>query len=132
PLIIILDTANIHGDKPLNFRQNFNLDAKVEVVEENDKMRLKNGEESFCVRQFLSGGTKRVVEGDLKIPVAINTIGVGKAEETNQIQYDKNSGDETVFCTVLYDDTVIPEIDVNIKDVYMKVNIKDEEYTIII
>lgn len=132
PLILIIDTVELSGEEPLNFRQNFNLDAKVEVVEQNDKIRLQNGEETFCVRQILSGSTKRVVEGDLKIPTAINTIGFGKAEETKQVQYDKNSKDDTIFCTLLYDDEEIPEVDVKIEDGYMKVEIEGDEYTIII
>src|SRR5699024_9778266 len=132
PLVLLIDTVELIGDESLNFRQNFNLDAKVEVVEENDKIRLKNGEETFCVRQILSGSTKRVVEGDLKIPTAINTIGFGKAEETKQIQYDKNSSEETIFCTLLYNDEEIPEVDVKIEDGYIKVKTKEDDYTIII
>src|SRR5699024_10216672 len=132
PLIILVDAVNSADKEEINFRQNFNLDSKVEVLEESDRIRLKNDGETFCIRQIISGATHRIVEEEHKVPVAINTIGFGRAEESKQVQYDKTSSEEMIYCTLLYDDVALHDVNSKVRYGYMKVYVNSEEYTIML
>ncbi|WP_245541917.1 heparinase II/III domain-containing protein [Salinicoccus albus] len=130
PLIIIIDNVDTTVRHKLKFTQNFNLASNVEIEDIEGKYRLTSKGESLCVEQFEKIDERRIISGDFEKPVAINTTGFGKAEKTNQLRYEKASNKGNVYCTAIYDDNVVSDVNLVYQDDSVHIEFNGEQYTI--
>lgn len=106
-LIILIDDVDTSVKHKLRFTQNFNLDRNVKVDKLESKINLNVDEETLSVKQFNDIDSFKVVKGDKNKPVALNTTGFGKATETNQLQFEYATNEESVFMTAIYDEKLV-------------------------
>src|SRR5699024_8201097 len=130
PVIILVDDVDTRVRHNLKFVQNFNLASSVSIEESGEGYRLTNKEEALTIKQFNAIDTNEIVEGDFEKPVAINTTGFGKAEKTNQVRFERASNKGNVYCTAIYDDRVVKNLNVTIENDLINVDIDGKAYHI--
>lgn len=130
PILIIIDDSIT--ENKLDFKQNFNLHEKVDVLVDNNKIHLINSDEVLTLKQFSSFDHLDIVDGDTSIPIALNTTGFGKVAETKQIMFEKKSKDDNIFMTAIYDEKVIESLEIQYDNNKLFIKIAGEEYVIYI
>ena len=130
PVIILVDDVDTSVRHELKFVQNFNLASSVSIEESDEGYRLTNKEEALTIKQFNVIDTNEIVAGDFEKPVAINTTGFGKAEKTNQLRFERASNKGNVYCTAIYDDRVVQNLNVTIENDLINVDIDGKAYQI--
>ncbi len=130
PVIILVDDVDTRVRHNLKFVQNFNLASSVSIEESGEGYRLTNKEEALSIKQFNAIDTNEIVEGDFEKPVAINTTGFGKAEKTNQLRFERASNKGNVYCTAIYDDRVVKNLNITIANDVINIDIGGKAYQI--
>lgn len=130
PVILLVDNVDTKVRHDLKFVQNFNLATDVNVEGADGSYRLVNKDERLTIKQFNTINTSEIVAGDFEKPLAINTIGFGKAEKTNQVRFENASNKGNVYCTAIYDDRIVSGLNVTIENEVINVRFDDKTYHI--
>lgn len=128
PLIVLIDNVDTTVRHDLKFVQNFNLSSSVKVEESDGIYRLTNKDETLNIQQFNTIDTSEIVEGDFDKPIAINTTGFGKAEKTNQVRFENASKKGNVYCTAIFDEKVVTDLNITAGEDMVKVKFNGESY----
>lgn len=130
PIVLLVDRVKTRVKHGLKFEQNFNLDSDVQVEETKIGYILLSGEEAICVRQFINTGKSKIVEGNVNVPIAVNTAGFAKVKETKQLKFNKVTNERNVFVTALYDNDFTQDFDVEVHENSLKIKIDNTKFYI--
>lgn len=130
PVIIIVDTLDTKVQHDLNMTQNFNLATDVSVVEKDGIVHLSNGDANLKIEQFNAPDNQVIIEGDQNKPIAVNSSGFAKVEETKQIQFYKSSNENNIFLTAVYDEDVINNFNARLNENELEVIVNKKKYCV--
>ena len=130
PIVLLVDRVKTRVKHGLKFEQNFNLDSDVQIEETKVGYTLLSGEEAICVRQFINTGKSKIVEGNVNVPIAVNTAGFAKVKETKQLKFNKVTNERNVFVTALYDNDFTQDFDVEVHENSLKIKIDNTKFYI--
>ncbi|SEV79780.1 Heparinase II/III-like protein [Aliicoccus persicus] len=128
PIVIIYDYNTNNDNKSYEFIQNFNLGEHIVIEEIVDVIKMHGRKANMVIHQLLSPDKPSIIEGDLNVPIAVNTVGFGKATETKQVRYTRNTSEKDVFITAIYDDLVIKNIELVNVDTSINIRIDGKDY----
>lgn len=130
-LILLLDSVDTNVSKhKIKFIQKFNLAKQVDIIEHKEKITLNVNQQSLTLKQFNNIKSFSIINGDKNLPMALNTTGFGKAEETKQLQYRNETINHNVFTTAVYDEEVIENLNVSRVDNVVEVSFNNKLYRI--
>lgn len=130
PILIIIDDSVT--EENLDFKQNFNLHENVNISNNDEKLYLTSGNETLTLKQFNNFDSMNIIDGNIQTPIALNTIGFGKVSETKQIAFEKQSKEQNVFITAIYDDSVIDYLNIVYNNEKLLIELDNEEFTLYI
>lgn len=130
PLILLLDNVTTYVKHNLKFIQNFNLASNVEVEKTNNIYKLKSKNEEISIQQFNKIQSDQIIHGNLDTPIAINTVGFGKAEKTKQIRFENAAKKGNVYCTAIFDDRKVKNVNIEIENRMVTVSFNGTSYVI--
>src|SRR5699024_7132423 len=126
PLFLLIDNLETDRKHNLKLTQKFNLATNV-TVENGDIKKLTANGTTMNLKQFNKITNFEIIEGDKEKPIAVNTSGFAKVEETNQLKFENETNKENVFLTAVYDEKHINNVDLELKNSILKVEFNGEE-----
>lgn len=131
PLFILIDNLETDRKHELKLTQKFNLASNV-TVESEDVKKLTVNDTTLSLKQFNDVTNFEVIKGDKEKPIAVNTSGFAKVEETKQLKFENETNKDNVFLTAVYDETHITNLDLILENSTLKVKFNEEEFYIYI
>lgn len=130
PIVILIDSLNTTVKHKLKLEQNFNLGSHVRVEKIGFSYKLFSGDEEMTIKQFLPIGQGEIIKGDLEQPIAINTKGFAKVQKTSQIKFKRQTNNENVFITAIFDERIVTDIKIKNKQNLLEVNLNGSQMNI--
>ena len=131
PLFLLIDNLKTDRKHNLKLTQKFNLATNV-TVENGDIKKLTANGTTINLKQFNKVTNYEVIEGDKEKPMAVNTSGFAKVEETKQLKFENETNKQNVFLTAIYDESYISDLDLELKNSTLKAVFNEEEFYIYI
>jgi len=127
----LIDNLETDRKHELKLTQKFNLASNV-TVESEDVKKLTVNDTTLSLKQFNDVTNFEVIKGDKEKPIAVNTSGFAKVEETKQLKFENETNKDNVFLTAVYDETHITNLDLILENSTLKVKFNEEEFYIYI
>ncbi|SDL25088.1 heparinase II/III domain-containing protein [Lacicoccus qingdaonensis] len=131
PLFILVDNLETDRKHDLKLTQKFNLASNV-TVQNDDIKKLTVNDTTLNLKQFNEISAFEIIEGDKEKPVAVNTSGFAKVEETKQLKFENATNKMNAFLTAVYDEISINNLNLKLKNSILEVQFNEKEFHIYI